>query len=78
MYLDWQETLPQGTRVFTVEPGYKNCKVPGRYLVRRLGDKLVCPGCELLCALQAMHHPLEGEAIVVRKRYVPAPTRIPS
>lgn len=76
MYLDWQETLQQGTRVFTVEPGYKDCKVPGRYLVRRFGDKLICPGCKLMCALQAMHHPEAGEAIIVRKRYVPAPMRI--
>lgn len=76
MYLDWQETLEQGTRVFTVEAGYKDCKAPGRYLVRRFGDKLICPGCKHMCALQAVQNPQAGEAIIVRKRYVPAPRKL--
>ncbi|KAF5034855.1 hypothetical protein DSECCO2_591720 [anaerobic digester metagenome] len=68
MYLDLRVTLDQGTRVFAVEEGYKDCKAPGRYLVRRFGDKLVCPGCKYMCALQAMHNPQVGEAIIVTKR----------
>jgi hypothetical protein len=68
MYLELRTILDQGTRVFEVEIGYKDCKTPGRYLVRRFGDKLICPGCKLMCALQAMHKPREGEAIIVTKR----------
>lgn len=69
MYLDLRAELDQGTRVFAVEVGYKDCKNPGRYLVRRFGDKLICPGCKFMCALQAMHKPQEGEAIIVTKRF---------
>ncbi len=75
MYLELQETLAQGTRVFTVEAGYKDCREPGRYLVRSFGDVLICPGCKLMCRMQAVNNPSPGEAIIVRKRYTPAAMR---
>lgn len=51
MYLERVDVLPQGTPVFEVEAGYKNCKAPGQYRATRFDGKLVCPGCEFLCGV---------------------------
>ncbi len=72
MYLERVDVLPQGTPVFEVEAGYKNCKAPGRYRATRFDGKLVCPGCEFLCGVQAVYQMAPGDSIIVRKR--PKPT----
>ncbi|MHC1792038.1 hypothetical protein [Solidesulfovibrio sp.] len=67
MRLERVETLPQGTPVFEVAPGLKDCRSPGAHLPRRLGDQLICPGCAQTC-----HVPAAGiqtdQHFVVRKR----------
>jgi hypothetical protein len=67
MWLERIETLPQGTPVFEVETGYKDCKVPGSYLAYFFADKLVCPGCKRTCRLPASACS-RGDRIIVRKR----------
>lgn len=69
MRLERVETLPQGTPVFEIETGLKDCANPGSYLPRCLGCQTVCPGCGRVCCMPSVH--LEpGKHFVVRKRPV--------
>lgn len=68
LYLSFQGELPQGTKSFMTEVGYKDCAAPGRYLARVFSDHVVCPGCDRTCAFPAILHVCPGDAFVVQKR----------
>jgi len=70
MYLERIEILPQGTPVFEVMSGYKDCKVPGTYWACIFLDKPICPGCSLSCRLPAGLYG-RGDPFVVRRRPKP-------
>lgn len=69
MYLERIQILPQGTPVFQVESGYKDCKVPGGYRAWIFKGKAVCPGCSQACQLPASLCD-KGDPFVVSKRSV--------
>jgi len=65
MYLECVDTLPQGTNIYEVETGYKDCKQPGRYQAYCFAGKLVCPGCQRSCRLPGL---TKADPFIVRKR----------
>ena len=67
MRLEYVEALPQGTPVFEVETGLKDCANPGAHLPRCLASQTVCPGCCRVCAVPSVHIQ-PGQHFVVRKR----------
>ncbi len=73
MYLEKIKTLPQGTPVFEVESGYKDCKIPGTYQAYPFGERMICPGCALSCRLPGYMR--RGDPIIVRKRSIPEKER---
>jgi len=68
LYLSYQETLPQGTKVFMTERGYKDCLVPGTYCALAFEGRTVCPGCKLLCGIPQICGVTPGDRFIVRKR----------
>lgn len=69
MYLERIEILPQGTPVFRVESGYKDCKTPSIYRAYQFAEKMICPGCARSCQLPASVCG-RGDPFVVSKRSV--------
>lgn len=68
LYLSFQGVLPQCTKSYMTEIGYKDCASPGRYLARAFADHVICPGCDRMCAFPAILHMCPGDAFVVQKR----------
>lgn len=67
MYLVRMKILAQGTPIYEVESGYKDCKMPAMYRATYFDGRTVCPGCARLCRLPAGQC-AQGDPIIIRRR----------